>query len=99
MGLHVLGQRCPVCKKRGLVIGADDGVSFRPQGWLVRRLAAREIACPHCGAVLVALLPDSVKRLNESLRAERETEAVTYHARPGRKKPRPPPPPSPPEGS
>jgi|GEM_PF-6303765 len=90
MALHVLGQKCPICKKRGLVIGADDGVYFRPQGWIVKRLSARELACPHCGAVMTALLPESVKSLRAELRAERETESVTYHARNRAKKKSPP---------
>jgi endogenous inhibitor of DNA gyrase (YacG/DUF329 family) len=85
--MHVLGQKCPVCGKRGLVIGADDGVSFRPQGWLVKRLEGRQVACPACGAITSALLPASVKTLRDTLRAERETEKLTYHARPPRKKP------------
>ena len=86
MGLHVLGRKCPICGKKGLVIGADDGLSFRPQGWLVKRLGARHVACPHCGAVTVALLPDAVKTLQSVLRTEREMETVTYHARPRKKK-------------
>jgi hypothetical protein len=84
--MHVLGQKCPVCKKRGLVIGADDGMTFRPQGWLVKRLSGRQIACPHCGAVMAALLPEAVKKLQEALRNERATEILTYHAKNRRKK-------------
>ena len=84
--MHVLGQKCPVCGKRGLVIGADDGLTFRPQGWLVKRLSARQVACPHCGAITHALLPDAVRRLQEVLRSERQTEKLTYHPRPARKK-------------
>ena len=76
-----------MCGERGLVIGADDGLTFRPQGWLVRRLGARQIACPHCGAITSALVPEAVKRLRDALRKERETERLTYHARPPRKKP------------
>ena len=88
MGLHVLGRKCPLCSKRGLVIGADDGlVQFRPEGWLVKSLPGRYVACPHCGAVMAALLPQAVKELQNVLRAERQTEAVTYHAKPKRKKP------------
>lgn len=89
MGLHVLGRKCPVCSKKGLVIGADDGLSFRPQGWLVKTLSGRHVACPHCGAVMTALLPNAVKELQTVLRAERATEVVTYHAKPKRKKPAP----------
>ena len=87
--MDVLGQKCPVCGKKGLVIGADDGLTFRPQGWLVKRLGGRQVACPHCGAITCALLPDSVKQLRDELRVERETETLTYHARPPRKKPHP----------
>jgi len=85
MGLHLLGQRCPVCSKKGLVIGEDDGVGFRPQGWIVKKLAGRYVACPHCGSVMVALLPESVKALRKALQAERVTEELTYHARPKKK--------------
>jgi len=92
MALHLLGQKCPSCHKKGLIIGADDGTSFRPQGWLVKRLAARQIACPHCGTVMTALLPESVATLKESLRGERALETVTYHAK-GRAKKKPSPPP------
>jgi len=84
--MHVIGQKCPVCRRRGLVIGADDGLAFRPQGWLVKSLGARMVACPHCGAITSALLPDGVKKLGESLRAERRTEKLVYHARPARRK-------------
>ena len=90
MGLHVLGRKCPVCGKKGLVIGADDGLTFRPQGWLVKRLSARHVSCPHCGAVMAALLPESVKTLQAALRAERQDETVTYHSRPKKKKAPPP---------
>ena len=93
MALHILGQKRPVCSKKGLVIGEDDGVGFRPQGWIVKRLAGRYVACPHCGAVMIALLPASVKALRTALRAERVTESVTYHARPKKKPPQPPEPP------
>ena len=86
MGLHVLGQKCPICGKKGLVIGADDGLSFRPQGWLVQRLPGRHLACPHCGTVMAALLPEAVKTLRKELRTEHATESVTYHARAKRKK-------------
>lgn len=86
MGLHILGRKCPICAKKGLVIGADDGLSFRPQGWLVKRLAGRHLACPHCGAVIAALHPDAVKKLREELRSERATETVTYHSKPRKKK-------------
>jgi hypothetical protein len=84
--MHIIGQKCPVCHKKGLVIGSDDGTTFKPQGWLLKRLGARQIACPHCGAMMSALLPESVKQLREALRDERETEKVTYHTR-SRKKP------------
>jgi len=87
MSLHVLGQKCPICKKKGLVIGADDGLSFRPQGWLVKRLPGRHLACPYCGSVFAALLPESVQKLRDALRADRQTEAVVYHARHRKKKP------------
>ncbi|HYG76945.1 MAG TPA: hypothetical protein VEK08_18210 [Planctomycetota bacterium] len=90
MSLHVLGRKCPICGKKGLVIGADDGYSFRPQGWLVKRLGARQIACPHCGALMAALLPESVAKLKEELRASRAEETVTYHAKRSRKKAAPP---------
>ena len=86
MSLHILGRKCPICGKKGLVIGADDGVSFRPQGWLVKRLSGRYVACPHCGAVTLALLPDAVNTLKTALRKERELETVVYHARPRKKK-------------
>jgi rRNA maturation protein Nop10 len=84
--MHVLGQKCPICGKRGLVIGADDGLTFRPQGWLVKRLGGRQVACPNCGAITAALLPTSVKQLRDALQEERRTEKLTYHARPPRKK-------------
>ena len=71
------------------MIGADDGLAFRPQGWLVKSLSARMVACPHCGAITSALLPVSVKKLGESLRAERRTEKLTYHPRPSHRKPPP----------
>ena len=87
MALHILGQRCPVCSKKGLVIGEDDGVGCRPQGWILKRLPGRYVACPHCGSVMVALLPSSVKALRAALRAERATESMTYHSRPKPKKP------------
>ena len=87
--MHVLGQKCPICGKKGLVIGADVGLSFRPQGWLVKRLSARQVACPHCGVIVAALLPDAVRKLKEALQSERATEAVTYHSRP-RPRTRPP---------
>ena len=91
MGLHVLGRRCPLCNRKGLVIGADDGlIQFRPEGWLVKTLAGRYLACPHCGAVMAALLPDAVKELQRVLRSERATEAVTYHSRPKKKRSPPP---------
>jgi hypothetical protein len=86
MGLHVLGRKCPVCHRKGLVIGADDGFAFRPQGWLMKRLNGRQVACPHCGAIMIALLPEDLKTLRKALRAERETEVVTYHSKPKRKK-------------
>jgi DNA-directed RNA polymerase subunit RPC12/RpoP len=89
MGLHVLGRRCPVCSKKGLVIGADDGLSFRPQGWLVKTLSGRHVACPHCGSITAALLPRDLKELQSILRHERSTEVVTYHARPKKKRPPP----------
>jgi endogenous inhibitor of DNA gyrase (YacG/DUF329 family) len=89
MGLHVLGRKCPICGKRGLVIGADEGLTFRPQGWLVKGLACRQVACPHCGAVMAALLPEAVKELQGALRVERQTESVTYHSRPRKKKVQP----------
>jgi len=87
--MHLIGQKCPVCGRKGLVIGADDGLAFRPQGWLVKSLSARMVACPHCGAITSALLPVSVKKLGESLRAERRTEKLTYHPRPSHRKPPP----------
>jgi hypothetical protein len=85
--MHLIGQKCPVCRRKGLVIGADDGLSFRPQGWLVKSLGARMVACPHCGAITCALLPEGVKKLGESLRAERRTEKLIYHRRPAHKHP------------
>lgn len=84
--MHILGQKCHICGKKGLVIGADDGLTFRPEGWLIKRLDGRLLACPHCGAVMAALLPESLKKLKEVLRSERHTEKVTYHARAKRKK-------------
>lgn len=84
--MHVLGQKCHFCGKKGLVIGADDGLTFRPEGWLIKRLDGRLLACPHCGAVMAALLPESLKLLKDTLRKERHTEKVTYHARAKRKK-------------
>jgi DNA-directed RNA polymerase subunit RPC12/RpoP len=84
--MHIIGQRCPVCGKKGLVIGADDGLTFRPQGWLVSRLEGRQVACPHCGAVTMALVPQSVEKLRTALRKERVTETVTYHARPRKRR-------------
>jgi hypothetical protein len=92
--MHLLGQKCHQCGKKGLIIGADDGFNFRPEGWLIKRLEGRLLACPHCGAVVAALLPESLKKLAEVLRTERHTEKVTYHARAKRRK-RPPPPPAP----
>ena len=86
MALHILGQRCPVCRKKGLVIGEDDGVGFRPQGWIWKKLAGRYVACPNCGSVMVALTPSSVKSLRAALQAERATETMTYHSRPKPKK-------------
>ncbi|MGD0089045.1 MAG: hypothetical protein ABSE73_03925 [Planctomycetota bacterium] len=84
--MHVIGQKCPSCGKKGLVIGADDGLTFRPQGWLVQSLGARMVACPHCGVVTNALMPEAVKELGAILRAERRTEKLVYHPRPPRRK-------------
>jgi hypothetical protein len=85
--MHVIGQKCPTCGKKGLVIGADDGLAFRPQGWLVKSLGARMVACPRCGVVTSALTPAAVRKLAEALRAERSTEKLIYHRRPPRRKP------------
>lgn len=90
--MHVLGQKCRFCGKKGLIIGADDGFAFRPQGWLIKQLEGRLLACPSCGAVMAALLPESLKKLRSVLRDERHTEKVTYHARAKRKKSPPNPP-------
>jgi len=86
MSLHILGQKCPVCNRKGLVIGEDDGAGFRPQGWILKRLPGRHVACPHCGSVIFALLPASLKALRTALRQERANESMTYHSRPKPKK-------------
>lgn len=84
MGLHVIGRKCATCGHKGLIVGADENLNFRPQGWLLRRLAARQLACPNCGVVTRALVPEALKKLQTSLHDERLTERVTYHSRPGR---------------
>ncbi|HEY3322154.1 MAG TPA: hypothetical protein VGP72_16935 [Planctomycetota bacterium] len=90
MGLHVLGRNCPICNKKGLVIGADDGYRFRPQGWLVKSLGGRQVACPHCGAVMAALLPEALQDLRAALRDDRAHETMTYHAKARSRKKTPP---------
>ncbi len=82
MGLHVIGRKCLVCGHKGLIVGADESRTFRPQGWLVQRLPARQLACPNCGVLTLALVPDGLKKLKYNLLEERKTERVTYHARP-----------------
>jgi hypothetical protein len=87
MGMHVIGRKCMVCGHKGLIVGADDRNTFRPQGWLLQRLSARQLACAHCGVMTLALIPQALKKLQAALRDDRRTERVTYHARPAQRRP------------
>jgi hypothetical protein len=91
LALHVTGDRCPNCRKKGLVVGGfsiltEEQPVFRPKGWLIDRLEVEREVCPSCGFIVFALSPRSLKRLQRVLREDREKETVTYHAR-TRKKP------------
>ncbi len=90
MALHVTGDRCPNCRKKGLVVGSfnfftEEPLTFRPKGWLLDRLDVEREVCPHCGFVVFALTPKALKRLKDALRTERQKETVTYHAKTKRK--------------
>lgn len=94
MALHVIGERCPSCRKKGLVLGAfsplsgsgvspfsTDPLAFRPMGWRIERLSCMRAACSYCGYVVVALTPDALRRLKEALKQERLQETFVYHAK------------------
>jgi len=86
MGMHVTGDRCPACKKKGMVLGGfnpltEEPLMFRPKGWLIDRLDVHRAVCPHCGVILFALTPPALKRLRQNLRDERRKETVTYYPR------------------
>ncbi|MCZ7647807.1 MAG: hypothetical protein M5U26_21545 [Planctomycetota bacterium] len=91
MPLHVVGDLCPACKKRGLVVGGfnpldQEALFFRPMGWLIDRLEVQQACCPQCGFIVFAIAPKSLERLRKVLRKERESETVTYHAKTRRRK-------------
>ena len=85
MAMHVIGAVCPRCRKKGLVAGSmASGLkhieTFRPAGWRLDSLAIQSVACPHCGVITTALLPRAMRKLKESLKAERLSEKVIYHS-------------------
>jgi hypothetical protein len=99
MALHVIGERCPACRRKGLVLGAfnsltggavspfsADPLAFRPMGWRIERLSCMRAACSHCGYVIVALTPEALKRIREVLKQERLEETFVYHPKRSRKK-------------
>jgi hypothetical protein len=99
MALHVIGERCPACRRKGLVLGAfnpltgsavspfsADPLAFRPMGWRLERLSCMRAACSHCGYVIVALTPEALQRLREALKKERLDETFVYHPKRRRKK-------------
>jgi len=91
MGMHLSGDRCPACRKKGLVLGGfnfltEEPLVFRPMGWLIDRLEVHRGACSHCGFVILALTPPALKRLKEALKEERKKETVTYYPRSKRPK-------------
>ena len=63
----------------------EEPPTFRPKGWLLDRLDVQREVCPHCGFIIFALSAKALKKLNKSLREDREKETVTYHARTKRK--------------
>ncbi|GMV83774.1 MAG: hypothetical protein AMXMBFR7_49580 [Planctomycetota bacterium] len=86
MPLHVCGDVCPVCKKRGLVVGGfnpldEERLYFRPKGWLIDKLEVERACCPSCGFITFAIAPPSLKRLRKVLQEERKNETVTYYAK------------------
>lgn len=91
MGLHITGDRCPACRKKGLVVGGFNPLTeeppvFRPKGWIIDRLELNRAACPNCGLVLHVLAPRALKKLKESLRKDRQNESATYYPKSKRKK-------------
>ena len=86
MAMHVTGDKCPSCKKKGLVVGGinpltEEPLIFRPKGWLVDRLEVKRAVCPNCGYIVMALSAQSLERLNKILMDERHKETVTYHSK------------------
>ena len=91
MGMHISGDRCPACGKRGLVLGGlnvftEEPLIFRPKGWLIDRLDVQRAACSHCGYIVLALVPFSLRKLKAALKEERHKETVTYYPKSKRKK-------------
>jgi len=92
MALHVIGEKCPACRKKGLVLGAfspwtgggtspfaADPLAFRPMGWKIERLSCLRAACSYCGYVVIALTPEALSRLKDVLKEERLNETFVYH--------------------